>query len=267
MIRSRHCASGPSAPHSPPDDTPTWPSIRRTRTSGTSRWRRAACGRRRTPDSRSRRSSTTTARTRCAACSSIRRTRTSSGSRPARTRTSEARRRAKAFSRAPTPARRGGASASSTRRRSARMAIDPRNSDVVWVAAQGPLWSAGGDRGLYKTTDGGQTWKPVLQISENTGVTDVVLDPRNPDVVYAAAYQRRRHAGLLIGGGPEGAIYKSTDGGATFKKLTNGLADRRSRPHRARDLAAESGRRLRVDHRAGQQSPASSVRPTAARRG
>jgi photosystem II stability/assembly factor-like uncharacterized protein len=104
-----------------------------------------------------------------------------------------------------------------------RMAIDPRNSDVVWVAVQGPLWSAGGDRGLYKTSDGGQTWKAVLQISENTGITDVVLDPRNPDVVYAAAYQRRRHAGLLIGGGPEGAIYKSTDGGATFRKLTVGL--------------------------------------------
>lgn len=104
-----------------------------------------------------------------------------------------------------------------------RMAIDPRNGDVVWVAAQGPLWSAGGERGLYKTSDGGQTWKAVLQISENTGVTDVVLDPRNPDVVYAASYQRRRHAGLLIGGGPEGAIYKSTDAGATFKKLTAGL--------------------------------------------
>lgn len=104
-----------------------------------------------------------------------------------------------------------------------RMAIDPRNSDVVWVAVQGPLWSAGGDRGLYKTTDGGQTWKPVLQISENTGVTEVLLDPRNPDVVYAASYQRRRHTGILIGGGPEGAIYKSTDGGATFKKLTTGL--------------------------------------------
>ena len=104
-----------------------------------------------------------------------------------------------------------------------RIALDPRNSDVVWVAAQGPLWSAGGDRGLYKTTDGGQTWKPMLQVSENTGVTEVVLDPRNPDVVYAASYQRRRHTGLLIAGGPEGAIYKSVDGGATFKKLSTGL--------------------------------------------
>src|SRR6185436_1480807 len=69
-----------------------------------------------------------------------------------------------------------------------RIVVHPTNEDVVWVAAQGPLWSAGGDRGVYKTTDGGKTWKAALQISENTGVTDVVLDPRDPDVVYAAAY-------------------------------------------------------------------------------
>jgi photosystem II stability/assembly factor-like uncharacterized protein len=104
-----------------------------------------------------------------------------------------------------------------------RMAIDPRNGDVVWIAAQGPLWSSGGDRGLYKTTDGGRTWKAVLQISENTGVTDVVLDPRDPEVVYAASYQRRRHTGMLIAGGPEAGIFKSIDGGATWKKLAQGL--------------------------------------------
>ncbi len=104
-----------------------------------------------------------------------------------------------------------------------RMIIDPRNSDVVWVAAQGPLWSAGGERGLYKTTDGGQSWKAVLKVSENTGVADIVLDPRNPDVVFAATYQRRRTTGILIGGGPEGAIHKSTDGGTTFRRLTTGL--------------------------------------------
>jgi photosystem II stability/assembly factor-like uncharacterized protein len=104
-----------------------------------------------------------------------------------------------------------------------RMAIDPRNSDVVYVAAQGPLWAAGGERGLYKTADGGATWKAVLQISENTGITDVVLDPRNPDVLYAASYQRRRNPGLLIGGGPESAIYKSENAGANWRKLTNGL--------------------------------------------
>jgi len=73
-----------------------------------------------------------------------------------------------------------------------RIVINPKDSDVVYVAAQGPLWAPGGDRGLYKTTDGGKTWTPVLEISENTGVTDLVLDPRNPDVIVAAAYQRRR---------------------------------------------------------------------------
>ena len=104
-----------------------------------------------------------------------------------------------------------------------RVVIDPRDSKVVYVAAEGPLWGAGGDRGLYKTTDGGKNWKPVLTISENTGVVDVALDPSNPDIVYAAAYQRRRHVFTLIDGGPESAIYKSTDAGATCNNLKNGL--------------------------------------------
>jgi photosystem II stability/assembly factor-like uncharacterized protein len=104
-----------------------------------------------------------------------------------------------------------------------RIVVDPRGSDTVWVAAQGPLWNAGGERGLYKTTDGGATWKLSLEIGENTGVTDVVLDPRDPDVVYAAAYQRRRHVFTLIDGGPESAIYKSNDGGASWRKLEQGL--------------------------------------------
>src|ERR671913_126031 len=101
--------------------------------------------------------------------------------------------------------------------------IDPRNSSVVYVTAIGPLWSSGGDRGLYRTTDGGQTWKAVLSISPDTGVTDVVMDPKKPDTLYAAAYQRRRAVGQLIGGGPESAIYKTTDGGAKWTKLTKGL--------------------------------------------
>ncbi len=105
----------------------------------------------------------------------------------------------------------------------AKIVVDPRDSSVVYVAAQGPLWKGGGDRGLYKTTDGGKSWKAVLTISENTGVTDVVLDPANPDTLYAAAYQRRRHVFTLINGGPESAIHKSTDGGATWTKLTTGL--------------------------------------------
>src|SRR5215813_8030019 len=105
----------------------------------------------------------------------------------------------------------------------ARIVIDPRDSNVVYVAAQGPLWGPGGDRGLYKSTDGGKTWKKVLDISENTGITDVVLDPRNPDILLAASYQRRRHVWTLINGGPESAVHRSTDGGKTWTKITGGL--------------------------------------------
>jgi photosystem II stability/assembly factor-like uncharacterized protein len=104
-----------------------------------------------------------------------------------------------------------------------KILIDPRDSRIVYVAAQGPLWGPGGDRGLYKTTDGGTTWKAVLSISRHTGVTDVVLDPRNPDILYAAAYQRRRHVWTMIDGGPESAIHRSTDGGTTWTKLSGGL--------------------------------------------
>jgi photosystem II stability/assembly factor-like uncharacterized protein len=104
-----------------------------------------------------------------------------------------------------------------------RVVIDPRDSKVVYVAAEGPLWGPGGDRGLYKTTDAGKNWKAVLTISENTGVVDVTLDPLNPDIVYATAYQRRRHVFTLIDGGPESAIYKSTDAGVTWNKLKSGL--------------------------------------------
>ncbi|HZR26706.1 MAG TPA: hypothetical protein VFA59_24140, partial [Vicinamibacterales bacterium] len=106
-----------------------------------------------------------------------------------------------------------------------RIVINPNDPDTVYVAAQGPLWNAGGDRGLYKTTDGGKTWNQVLKISEHTGVTDVVLDPRNPDVVIAASYQRERRFYTLIDGGPESAIHRSTDGGKTWKKVTSGLPD------------------------------------------
>src|SRR6185437_8509152 len=104
-----------------------------------------------------------------------------------------------------------------------QIAIDPRNSNVVYVAAQGPLWSAGGERGLYKTTDGGATWNRVLFVSEDTGVSDVVFDPRNPDVIYASSYQRRRAVGQMIGCGPEGGIFKSKDAGKNWTKLKNGL--------------------------------------------
>lgn len=104
-----------------------------------------------------------------------------------------------------------------------KILVDPRNSDVVFVAAEGPLWAAGGHRGLYKTTDGGATWVQVLEIDENTGVTDVEFNPANPDVMYAAAYQRRRHTWSLLAGGPQSGIYKSTDGGDTWRRVDVGL--------------------------------------------
>ncbi len=104
-----------------------------------------------------------------------------------------------------------------------KILIDPRDSNVVYVAAQGPLWNSGGDRGLYKTVDGGDSWELVLEISENTGVTDIVFHPENPDTLYAAAYQRRRRVWTLIDGGPESTIYKSTDAGVTWDKAASGL--------------------------------------------
>jgi photosystem II stability/assembly factor-like uncharacterized protein len=104
-----------------------------------------------------------------------------------------------------------------------KIVVDPRDSSVVYVAAQGPLWAAGGDRGLYKTTDGGKTWERVLEIDDHTGVNEVLLDPRNPDVLYASSYQRRRRVWTLINGGPGSGIHKSTDAGKTWTKLENGL--------------------------------------------
>ena len=103
------------------------------------------------------------------------------------------------------------------------IAIDPRNTDVVYIAAEGSIWGPGGDRGLYKTTDGGLTWNKVLNISDNTGVNNVLLDPRNPDVIYATSEQRRRHVFTKIGGGPESAAFKSKDAGKTWNKIMNGL--------------------------------------------
>jgi photosystem II stability/assembly factor-like uncharacterized protein len=101
--------------------------------------------------------------------------------------------------------------------------IDPRNSDVVFVAAEGSAWGPGGDRGLYKSTDGGETWNKVLEISENTGVNNVVMDPSNPDILYATSEQRRRTHFTKIGGGPESAVYKSTDNGENWRKIMKGL--------------------------------------------
>ncbi len=105
----------------------------------------------------------------------------------------------------------------------AKIVVDPRDSNVVYVASQGPLWGPGGDRGLFKTTDGGENWTNVLEIDEHTGVTDLIMDLENPDVLYAASYQRRRHVWTLINGGPGSGIHKSTDAGESWTKVTKGL--------------------------------------------
>ena len=104
-----------------------------------------------------------------------------------------------------------------------KIVVHPDDSNTVFVAAQGPLWSEGGDRGLYKTTDGGKTWNRILDVSKNTGINEVHMDPTNPDILYASSYQRRRHTWVLIDGGPESGIHKSTDGGNSWKEINRGL--------------------------------------------
>ncbi len=103
--------------------------------------------------------------------------------------------------------------------------IHPEDSNTVWVAAQGPLWNSGGDRGLYKTTDGGESWSKILEIDEDTGANEFVMDPANPDLIVASSYQRRRHVWTLINGGPGGGIHKTTNGGETWRKITAGLPE------------------------------------------
>lgn len=101
--------------------------------------------------------------------------------------------------------------------------VDPTNSDIVYVAAEGSVWGPGGERGLYKTTDGGKTWNKTLDISEHTGVNNIIIDPVDPNVLYLTTEQRRRHVHTKIGGGPESAVYKSTDKGENWRKITSGL--------------------------------------------
>ncbi len=105
----------------------------------------------------------------------------------------------------------------------ARILIDPRDSNVVYVAAPGPLWKGGGDRGLYKSTDGGRNWTSLIKVGEYTGVADVILDPRNPDILLAATHQRQRRYFTLIHGGPESALWRSTDAGKTWSRVSSGL--------------------------------------------
>ncbi len=104
--------------------------------------------------------------------------------------------------------------------------INPDDSDMVMVAAQGPLWNDGGDRGLYRTNDGGESWSRILEIDEHTGVNEFVVDPRNFDNIVVSTYQRRRHVWVLINGGPGSGIQRTTDGGATWQKVSNGLPNK-----------------------------------------
>ncbi len=103
------------------------------------------------------------------------------------------------------------------------IAVHPKNANIVWVAAYGPLWSAGGERGIYKTTDGGKTWRRVLHVSDHTGFNEVHLDPRNPNLLFATAHQRRRHVHTYVSGGPESGLWKSEDGGETWTEVKNGV--------------------------------------------
>ena len=106
-----------------------------------------------------------------------------------------------------------------------RIVIDPRNTEVVLVAATGSLWGPGGDRGVFKTIDGGRTWKRVLFVDDDTGANDLVMDPADSRILYASMYQRRRTACCMNGGGPGSGIWKSTDAGETWTRIKGGPLD------------------------------------------
>lgn len=103
--------------------------------------------------------------------------------------------------------------------------VHPEKEHIIWVVAQGPLWSEGGERGVYRSEDSGETWTQVLGNDQWTGATDLVMDPRNPDVLYAATWDRHRTVAAYLGGGPGTGIYKSTDGGLNWKELKSGLPE------------------------------------------
>ena len=107
----------------------------------------------------------------------------------------------------------------------ARVRVHPRNPDLVYVAALGHVWGPNPERGIYRSKDGGASWEKVLFVSEKTGASDLVMDPTNPRILYAGFWQVHRKPWALVSGGPEGGIWKTTDGGDTWKKLTEGLPE------------------------------------------
>jgi photosystem II stability/assembly factor-like uncharacterized protein len=107
----------------------------------------------------------------------------------------------------------------------ARIIVDPRDPDVAYVAAMGPLWGPGGERGLFRTDDGGRTWTLLQSFNATTGVTDVAFDPSDPDVLYSVSYERERRPWSFVAGGPNSGLWKSTDAGTTWTALTNGVPD------------------------------------------
>jgi len=109
--------------------------------------------------------------------------------------------------------------------RISRILINPEDSKIVYVAAMGHLWDANEERGVYKTTDGGKSWEKILYVDENTGCADLAMDPQEPDILYAAMWQFRRYPDFFESGGRGSGLYRTTDGGTTWKKLKNGLPE------------------------------------------
>ena len=174
--------------------------------------------------------------------------RTSFTSAPASRTTARRRRSATASTRPPTAARPSRTSGCKETQTIARIVIDPKNPETVYVASPGHLFGPNPERGIFKTTDGGKTWNKIKFIDDDTGFTDIAIDPSNSNILYAASYQRRRSGCCFNGGGPGSALWKTTDAGKTWTKLTgNGLPAGHLRPHRARRVAVESERRLRAD--------------------
>jgi photosystem II stability/assembly factor-like uncharacterized protein len=109
--------------------------------------------------------------------------------------------------------------------RIAKIAVDPTDSDTVYVCATGHLWNANPERGVYKTTDGGANWELIFSIDENTGCADLDMDPQEPRILYAAMREFRRYPDFFTSGGPGSGLYRTTDGGETWTELTDGLPD------------------------------------------